>query len=169
MFWINYILYRNNQSQIWVNEEKSMILYTEGSQLDEVGIIVGGGGVEILVGGVGVWEVGRLKWRSSRKFSSWHFTNIPPLPPIFFYIFVLSLLEFLFHWLNWRNAFKRNFQEIFSFYRRSKQERMTFNGIHEINKTNYHTRHIKPILALKITSYAITENNSNFQRIWTFC
>lgn len=31
-----------------------MILYTEESQLDEVGIIVGGGGVEILVGGVGV-------------------------------------------------------------------------------------------------------------------
>ena len=33
-----------------MNEEKSMILYTEGSQLDEVGIIVGGGGVEIIVG-----------------------------------------------------------------------------------------------------------------------
>ena len=36
-----------------MNEEKSMILYTEESQLDEVGIIVGGGGVEILVGGGG--------------------------------------------------------------------------------------------------------------------
>ena len=31
--------------------KKNMVLYTEGSQLDEVGIIVGGGGVvEIIVG-----------------------------------------------------------------------------------------------------------------------
>lgn len=30
--------------------KKNLILYTEGSQLDEVGIIVGGGGVEIVLG-----------------------------------------------------------------------------------------------------------------------
>ena len=30
--------------------KKNLILYTEGSQLDEAGIIVGGGGVEIVLG-----------------------------------------------------------------------------------------------------------------------
>lgn len=82
-----------------MNEEKSMILYTEGSQFDEVGIIVGGGGVEILV--VGGWGYEKLAAYNGAVLENSHHDTLPIFhlfPPFFFfYIFVLSFLEFLFH------------------------------------------------------------------------
>ena len=80
-----------------MNEEKSMILYTEGSQLDEVGIIVGGGGVEILVGGGGGMRSWPLKMAQFSKILIMTLYQYSTSSPHFFYIFVLSLLEFLFH------------------------------------------------------------------------
>lgn len=83
--------------------------------------------------------------------------------PPFFLHFGLKFFRILISLIELKKCFQKKFSGNILIL--SQTEAGTFNSIHEINKTNYHTRHVKPILALKIIIYAITENNSNFQRI----
>ena len=146
LFWINYILYRNNQSQIWVNEEKSDTLHWRISAWRGWDNCWGRGGGDSFGGGVGVWEVGRLKWRISRKFSSWHFTQYSTSSPPFFLHFCFKFFRILISLIELKKFSQKKFSGNILIL--SQTEAGTFNSIHEINKTNYHTRHVKPILAL---------------------
>ena len=83
-------------------------------------------------------------------------------PPLFLH-FGLKFFRILISLIELKKCFQKKFSVNILIL--SQTEAGTFNSIHEINKTNYHTRHVKPILALKTIIYAITENNSNFQRI----
>ena len=81
--------------------------------------------------------------------------------PPFFLTFWFKDFRILISLIELKKCFQKKFSG--NIFILSQTEAGTFNSIHEINKTNYHTRHVKPILALKIIIYAITENNSNFR------
>ena len=120
------------------------------------------GGVAIIVGGGGI-----RSWPPKMaQFSKILITTLYPIfylfPPLFLH-FGLKFFRILISLIELKKCFQKKFSVNILIL--SQTEAGTFNSIHEINKTNYHTRHFKPILALKTIIYAITENNSNFQRI----
>lgn len=92
-----------------MNEEKSMILYTEESQLDEVGIIVGGGGVEILVGGGGGMRSWPLKMAQFSKILIMTLYQYSTSSPHFFLHFCFKSFRILISLIELKKCFQKKF------------------------------------------------------------
>ena len=92
-----------------MNEEKSMILYTEGSQLDEVGIIVGGGGGGDTCGGGGGMRSWPLKMAQFSKILIMTLYQYSTSSPNFFLHFCFKSFRILISLIELKKCFQKKF------------------------------------------------------------